>query len=150
MLRKMTKEEASYIAGFIDADGCIAIQRAKSYSGRFEFNFALRLIAVNSNLDVLNWIKETTGVGHIYLLSEERKHKSNWKAVHRYTASTKEAVGVLQQIVPYMKVKKERAELAIAFCLSKNGNYRDEESYNKQYSVFNIFKKLNKRGVDPL
>lgn len=145
-MNKLTKEQLAYIAGFVDADGCIAVSKQISYSERFPYNYSLRLIVVNSDTEVIKWFKEILGVGCIYVLRSVG-HKPNWKAVHRYTAVSNDAREIIKQIIPYLRVKKERAIKALKLPVSDRGHYRTDKEYSEQEKVFEELKRLNTRGI---
>jgi hypothetical protein len=109
-LPMLTESEAAYIAGFVDADGSIMIQRFnKKY-------FRLLVNVSNRDLEVLQWIHNKTGfMGFM----DERKHdlkNKKWSRAYVLVLSIQIAEWLLRQIEPYMIVKRIQASWALYFC----------------------------------
>ena len=109
-LEPLTEVEAAYIAGFVDADGSIMIQRFGPERFRLIVNMS------NRDLDVLHWIYLKLG-GLAYF--DERKHdlkNKKWSRAYALVLSRHTAEWLLRQIEPYMIVKRLQASWALYFC----------------------------------
>lgn len=120
----MTELEKSYIAGIIDGEGSIMLQKFHNN----EYPSPCVSIA-STTLELLNWIKSVTGKGVI-------KRKKNYniaehKDCYSYVLKYNDAIVFLQEIYPYLIInsKKKRAGLILnkyKSVTSRNGRYSDE------------------------
>ena len=154
--RKHTPVELSYLAGFIDGDGFII---AHSYCPRKNSQFHqynLTVGAVNTNKEVLDWIKKNFG-GCIQTrkVKDVLKHKVSYS----WRLQSKKAEKLLKHIYPYLKIKKPQARVALefrkTFDLSKYihyengvhiGNKVPDNLLNKRLKLREQLKFLNQRG----
>lgn len=147
-INKLTETQKAYIAGMIDADGSVGIDRRTSESDKYPYNFAVRVLVVNTDYDLILWLKKVIGAGCAY--KTEYRYKPNWNTVHRYQLTNEKGVELLNQIIPYMIVKRERAELVASLptrktMCSKKG--RSVENYALQNALYEQVSILNKRGI---
>jgi len=142
---KITKEQKAYIAGLLDADGSVGIDRSLSKSNAYKYNYRVRIIITNSNYDVICWLKDIVGVGCSHRTG--RAYKANWSPVHRWQVVAESARLVLKEIEPYMIIKKDLAKMAINFpSKGRVGKMRTTEDYREQERLYWKFKELNQRG----
>ncbi len=152
-INKLSETEKAYIAGMIDADGCVGIAKNKGRWVRFEYNFNVRVVVANSNLELIFKLRDIIGAG----TSAVRESKNpKWRAVHHYQITGLKAQALLKEVVPYMIVKRERSKELLKFPFPPNkkgkmvgGDYqgRTKEMYIKQFELFEKLRKLNKRGT---
>ena len=50
-IKKLTETQKAYIAGFLDADGCVGISKWKSRSNAYKYDYTVRAIIVNSDFE---------------------------------------------------------------------------------------------------
>lgn len=128
--RKTPKElklvDKLYLAGFIDGEGSISTMRQPSGT------YGVSLVITNQNTKVLRWIKDTCGLGNVFKCSQS--HLSN-KPCFRYVVYTNQASLLLQQLEPYLKIKRKQAKLAIAMA---------QAGAAERLFIYNDIKKLNK------
>lgn len=114
-------EEKAYAAGFFDGEGCISVIRNynKKYSRWYH---ELRASVTQKHPEVLEWLCDIWG-GSAYQ-GESLKSASNLKSFSGLTGKyywyhwirpTAKAAQFLTDILPYMKVKREQAILALEF-----------------------------------
>lgn len=145
-IKQLTETEKAYIAGFLDADGCVGISRNKSRSKAYEWDYALRVMIINSDFEFIKWLKEKTGIGTAY--ESKKAFKPNWSPVHRWQATADKGRQILEQLLPYLIVKKYRSEMCLKLPKTKNCKCgRTLEQYQEQETLFYQLKKLNKRGL---
>jgi len=145
-IQQLTETEKAYIAGFLDADGCVGISRNKSQSKAHEYNYVVRAMIINSDFEFIKWLKEKTGIGTAYEC--KKGYKPNWSPIHRWQATAKKGKEFLEQIYPYLIVKKYRTEQCIKMPHQGHlGKQRSNTDYNLQETLFYELKKLNKRGL---
>lgn len=102
MPKIVTEIEKSYIAGFVDGEGCINIHRnnnGKSYTAR--------LMIGNTNFKVISYIQGLYG-GSLNQIREDKL--GNSKKFYMLYLTGKSAFGLINDILPYLRVKKEQAK----------------------------------------
>jgi len=100
--------ELAYIAGFFDGEGSIVITTGKG--GRLVMN----VVIVQTDRDILEWIRASLGCGGgIY--SRSRAGSLGKKEAFALQWCGLSAKNVLLQLLPYLRVKKGKAEIAISF-----------------------------------
>ena len=98
----ITREEWAYLAGVMDADGCIRIRGEK----RKRAPSSLAVIVTNGDASLVIWLRDRFG-GKPYSRGTQRCWNIWWTA--------KKAVYILEGIYPFLIVKQKQAELALAF-----------------------------------
>jgi len=93
----------SYIAGFIDADGTFHIGKKKDTRGKLGYVYQPCLNIYNNDITVLKSIRSDLGIGAIGLSSG----KTYALRIYRMSDISK----ILDLIIPYLRLKKERAIL---------------------------------------
>lgn len=103
--------DIAYLAGIIDGEGSIYIQRRITKQGYF--SYFPRFQVVNTNREIMDWIKNTFG-GLIY--DKPRiKHNPKWRMQIEWFTT----VGLMDQliplIIPYLIIKKQHAIIMMQF-----------------------------------
>jgi hypothetical protein len=99
--------DAAWAAGFFDGEGCIVGSRTKT-GGRYYFTL---LVAVGQvDIRPLEHLKELFGgsIQHQYSSTTKRQ------TLHQWIVTSGLARHFLRTILPYLWVKRERAELALS------------------------------------
>ena len=130
------------LATVIDTEGWITIQKTNNKIG-----LVLQLGVGNTNPNLTDWLKSTFG-GSIYhrkSQSEYRKSCYTWR-IYSNTASQ-----LLIEILPYLLIKKEQAELAIQFQSNMHGKSSALEPFSEEYQMKMVemkkaMNKLNQKG----
>ena len=99
------RETLAYIAGFFDGEGCVHIGGRRQNT-----TYNLEVTAANTNRDVLCFIQSSFD-GSI----RGREDPRGYKKVYTWRVVSNQASSFLEAILPFLKVKYERAELAIEF-----------------------------------
>lgn len=149
----------AYVAGIMDADGCFMISKHKRKTKNkntdralvfpktvenWSYTYAPALKIAMIEREAIDLIQNTLGFGHMHI-DGARKSRPNSKPIyHWYLRNWRTAITFLKNIIPYLRVKKDRAIHLLNFCehLSnvKNPGYRGlsieelnyrEESYKK-------------------
>ena len=112
MIREVDK---SYIAGFLDGDGCIGIYRVKRRRGA-SWHYMLQVIFVQSRIDkawVLNYIHELYGGFIVNTGAQKRNPNCNPSWALRLSGN---GAGILiKDCIDFMIVRSKQAELALQF-----------------------------------
>lgn len=121
----------AYIAGIMDADGCFMIfkhnrktvnkatERALAFPKRVE-SWAISYIPgvkiAMIEPEAVNFIKNEMGFGNINLTGA-RKDRPNSKPIYNWYLRNKfKTAEFLENVIPYLKVKKDRALHLLKFC----------------------------------
>lgn len=102
--------DIAYIAGLFDGEGSINIFRKQNKSG--SNSYYLEITITNTDFPVLNWLQSVLG-GRVDKTSNVKLQSS--RPLRRWRASCKDAHRILLVLLPYLRVKKIQAELAIEF-----------------------------------
>ncbi len=103
--RKMTPTQRAYLAGVVDGEGSVVCTKHRKHP-------TWRLQVVNTDVGLLEWCLGTTGVGSITQHTHDTNFKRNFTCYTWGTYSAK-AGSVLRQIIPYMLIKRAKAEIAL-------------------------------------
>ena len=148
-MNKLTETEKAYLAGLLDGEGCVGIQKKKSQYKKYLFDFGVRVVITNTNYELICWLKEKTGIGCASEYSKDKTYKKNWNPVHRWTVVCEQARGFLIEVYPYLKIKKEITDLVLTLPMTKvewKIYGRSMGVYEEQKTLFEKAKAKNKRG----
>ena len=145
----LTEAEKGYLAGIIDGEGCIRLARKKKKKINV---YVACVIVTNTNLELLQFLKDTTAIGIIY--KYEKAGKQNWNPCHRWQIVTKQARELLEILLPYLRLKKEVARLVLSSPIISKGwklkGYPIKSLKSEQETIFYKIKELNFRGIQSL
>lgn len=110
----MDEREAAYAAGIFDGEGHVGIAVTKN--GRGEPYHRLMLNITNTNVEIIHWLFERWD-GCIH--NPRYFAQENWRTAHRWTVSDGRAARFLQDVLPYLIIKREQAVLGIEFQRTK-------------------------------
>ena len=107
------------MAAFIDGEGCIRIQRqepgSRGASHRAKSpRHDLIIVIGNTDPRLALWCKERFG-GSLYL-RETSKRNDKHRDAYVWHATQKRAESILHGCLPHFLLKKEQAQIALAFC----------------------------------
>jgi hypothetical protein len=137
----LTENQANYIAGIVDGEGSIIINK---HDGRNN-DFTLHIRIFNSNLEVLCYIRNITKLGNITTKSKIKNHK----IMYIYESRRYEYKKFLTPILPYLVIKKRQAELMLQYLTLRKAHKYYPLTDNEIEIRENIFKEailLNERG----
>lgn len=101
-VRKMTKTEAAWLAGFFDGEGTIAESRTKGF--RY-----WKLSVPNTSKKTIERVVAITGLNHVTIRKPQKKgHKVQWRW---QTQAVLEVKDIAKQILPYVIVPKKAKRL---------------------------------------
>jgi hypothetical protein len=132
---QLVPTQAAYIAGFFDGEGSAYLYIRRDA-------VAMRVSFANSNLEGLEVIKGWLGVGNTGSKSRETaEHKIGYILMLNSDA----ALSLLEQIKPYVVLKREQVRLAIDFQHRlKDPSLKADRSW--QYDYREQVQALNRRG----
>lgn len=114
-----TEAELAYIAGFIDADGCIGTQQVKGRSGKIHRYPTLS--ASQKTKEVLVFVQHILG-GQITIRPGNPKGLSTTPTYVWRLTGKERILEALQRLLPYLIVKHEKAKHAV-------NQFRQESKY---------------------
>ena len=119
----MLETEKAYIAGIIDGEGSIMLQ--KFHSNEFP---APCVSIASTSLELLKWIKETIKKGTI--ITKKNYNPEVHKDCYSYVLRRNDAIYLIKEIYPYLIIdaKRKRAELILR-------NYKALTPRNGRYSI---------------
>jgi hypothetical protein len=102
----MNKLTASYVAGLLDGEGCIEIQKRNDNNSKNGYYYCPRIRVCMTNKEIIEWLKSFGG------WTEKERVRDNRKTAYTWCISgAKLTKAFLDKVYPYLKVKKEEAGL---------------------------------------
>lgn len=138
----------AYLAGIIDGEGSIQINKSRNTSG--SYTYFLKINITSTSIEWLfNLREQWGGIGSFHVESPEKRAKKSpkWKPRALWDLHQKNARAVLEVILPYLRIKREQALLALNFRTNSRGRYMVPELREHQEQSMVRMKKLNFRGV---
>lgn len=127
----MKETDIAYLAGIIDSDGCIGIQKYSNCNA-----YRVILTVVQRDLALVEYLYSTfTGSVNIV-----KGSVGNKRFYFRWVVTDKKAMEVLGKCLPYLKLKQSQAYLAQQLFELKKSGVKD---VNKQRELFLKNKSLN-------
>jgi hypothetical protein len=133
-------DDIIYMAGIIDGEGSICIEIQSPCKSRKVTYYSPRLVVINTNVPLMNWINEKFG-GTV----RQRKHVENCKLCYKWNIFSFNAANLLKECLPFMIVKKRHAEIIIEFMgLDKKGWNVPKDVQIRREELYLELKKINK------
>ena len=108
-LKQVKVEDLAYIAGLFDGDGSVGLHRCGWYKLTGEPKYTLRIRIANSDVRVLEWIRDTVGFG--WVKEKKPSPKTHWtKRQYEYTVTGRKARRFAEMILPYLRIKRNKVE----------------------------------------
>jgi hypothetical protein len=116
-VRKLSVQEAAWLAGFMDGEGTLTIGRATRSESRSGFSYEALMVVSNTEYDVLVGIVDMCGGGKVQRSNVKKAahHKDGFRAIW----SANEIRRLLPQIRPFLRVKGKQADILLRFLESK-------------------------------
>jgi hypothetical protein len=124
----LTETDLAYVAGIVDGEGCIQVQKYKKRKRERSTPYKLQLRVSNTDLRLVQHL-QSLFPGYIYNGSEKRKNRRNQFYWH---VNGKKAAHILEKLVPFLVSKKDQAEIAIAF----------QDTFNQYYGIYGLPKEI--------
>lgn len=149
------KEKLAYLAGVIDSDGCIHIDRYRDQRKKDKsYQYTVRLQVGVTRKEIIDWLLEHFGGETRMYVNKSRHVNRNDMLIWRKSAT--EAIELVKKVRPYLVLKTPRADVAIEFektimnkteCRSKKFSKEREEKMKKKALLHEQMRRLNKTGV---
>ena len=154
------EREIPWLAGFIDGEGYIGIERQRKKETTKQAASLLYhpyLIIANSNSNVLKFIRECIGYGYIYEVRRKKSKSShnNEKPGFQYKLTKMDQLKPLLNLLrPYLHLKQQQCDLLLKFINIRKsarriyGPHRGYTSFsNLEEEIYQKLLTLNKRGI---
>lgn len=131
----MTRSETlAYIAGIVDNQGSIFIRQYKVNNSR---NYSLSMAIYHKEKSILEFVQDFFQAGKIY---RDRQG-------YQIKLGASDTDKILRELLPYLILRKEEAELAIKFQQAKKYDSRPLSDEERQFrrSCYEEMKRLKKR-----
>lgn len=125
----MKKTDLAYIAGLMDGEGCIGIYKNRKHSGK-GYTYQLYVSLGQANEWICQYLKFAFGDSITYY-NKTRGRQPYWQ----WSTTTRKALNLLQQVLPYLKLKRPQAELAIKFQLAKKHRSEYERKSDSELAI---------------
>lgn len=107
-LEKLSNEYLSYVAGYIDGEGCIRATKQRNGNAH-----GVHVFITNTYLPFLKELEETFG-GKVTI---RNKQNERHKTIFQWRLSDRDSIlRFLKAILPFIREKKKQAELLIEYC----------------------------------
>jgi len=124
----------AWVAGFVDGEGCIGIAKNKAVKGGLEFYYLRLCVTQNTKLELIMLQKIYGG--------SVSPHGDGWQ----WIISAKKSLKPLKDILPYLRIKRKEAKLALEFQAQKrHGSIRDKEYLKEQEKYYWAMRGLKTR-----
>lgn len=100
------KENLIYLAGLMDGEGCICCINPSAEPNKCKLVLEIAI----THQPTLQWVKLLFG-GNVYKNVRSPRQNNLW----RWRLNAVEAVALLKEIIPYLKIKKEEAIEAVKY-----------------------------------
>lgn len=143
-----TDTTIAFMAAIIDGEGSITIEKqGPGDNTRRKYNsYSLRLVVVNTNVDLMNWLLDNFGgTIHVRKLVPNRKQCYTWRTTY------KESAEIIKLCAPYFIVKRKHAIIYLKFIDTINDNHGvrfslSDEVKAEREKLYLELKALNKQG----
>ena len=139
----MDKEKVCYLAGLIDGEGSLYIQKINRKNG--STHYEIRFHITNTNPLLSSWLKSHFG-GLVYErkgCNERCKNRFEWVATRKLFDI------IAPKVLPYLVIKHQQVKLGIEFrqTFTKTSRKPTEAVSNFRNECYHKLKLLNKKGV---
>ncbi len=135
----INQSDAAYLAGLIDGDGSIRPAFLKDERRVFLWiiNIKVSITQRPQDADVLNWVKETLQTGYLH-------HYANHNQVEWEMGGSRKVRQILPQLLPYLKIKKQRALWALEI-INSHDRHTDFNSFLAALDIAKQMRLANSR-----
>jgi len=141
--KTLRAEDAAYIAGLLDGEGCFGIFKRTARKPLVSDQYSIHIAICITDPYIIPWLAEVTGCG--WTASHDGSNIKH-KAVYTWHCASTAAATLAEQILPYLRIKREQAKLLIDTHrrVQEPGDWRAvfDAAYQKSRG-------LNRRGRTP-
>ena len=141
-LKLLSDVEAAYIAGSIDADGCLYMTKQTNTPDSYRIGAKVTC----KEKEIIDWLYEHTGVGHVYEQKAYSKHQPKDSVYWLWNVTShKDVIDLIEHIYPYTITKRRRCELMYHMgknMQSKSTHKLTDEQREWRKAIYEEFKSL--------
>lgn len=142
----ISETELAWVAGFIDGEGSIGIIKTYGRHGQSP-TYLIRLEVSNTNREIITFLRDLFGGG----LQPDKKRNPAWKDSYKWVVAAKQAKDIIEQITPYLRLKKQQAELALELAKGLGHFYAHHQQLpqcelERREQLYQRMRVLNRRG----
>lgn len=145
-IASFAETDCAYIAGLIDGEGSIYVMRHTGRFGRQTYYPAVSIAM--THLGVLQWYAERLGLA----VADVPRTPEGWRDQYSVRIHGKRAIALCRRLLPYLKVKREQANLLLDFPFedrrgrSPSDRFLDPAIVAKRADLRDRVNALNARG----
>jgi len=154
-MKVLSKVDKAWLAGFVDGEGYIGIVRQRKKANRQQSDSLVYhpwVIVTNTDTKILEYIQSVVLTQKRASLGFTEGHKIGYQVK---ITKFGEVIALLEEILPYLKVKSEQAKLLIKYCKTRGGTRiitgrgsRGKTSFGTlEEKIYQKLRVLNKRGI---
>jgi len=136
--RSKLQKYAGYIAGLVDGEGSLIIRWDKRHR-YLTFSYFMSIGMTHEG--VIKWLSDILGV--TYSVSKRKPPRKTMYVLRVFTQT--DLVTLLEELLPWLIVKKEQAETMLRF-LNLRAERSAKEYANEKAELYLKMRKLNQRG----
>lgn len=144
---KLTTTQRAYLAGYFDGEGTFSITKRPEKRSPIGFSYQPYCSVASVNSEVIEFLQQLVGKG--FRVYRPRDGNAN-DAYEWQLTGIESIIDFINQLIPYLVLKKKVALKLKEFCLSRNGKMklpRNKRGFTKkELRIFNEIRFLNKRG----
>lgn len=106
----------AWAAGFFDGEGCVLVEMSKEKGCRHGVRTSLHATVTQTSLPCLQLLLERFG-GGIATAEHKTPTGRRWAVQYRWSVRNENALSFLNEILPYVVVKKEQVQAALTYPL---------------------------------
>ena len=128
------------LAAYVDGEGTIMIAKSEVKTGRKRPNYVLTLVVANTDPRLICWLNDNFG-GHSYLrqLAGSKLSQAcgvvNRKDVFSWRQFEERAAEIIRHIMPFLIMKRDQAEVAIAYREIRKAGSKGRKLTNEDMEV---------------
>lgn len=144
----ISKTEAAYCAGIVDADGCISITRSKSAPNR-NYNYYENVTVTQVQPQACKLFHKLFGG----MLVRSKVSNQNANPIYTWRVSAKNSIACITAITPYLKIKRSSAVNCKRLRQIKNANpnprgaSQPKAVLREMDVLYQLSKRFNARGA---
>lgn len=133
--------DLAWLAGIIDGEGSIFVMKQSRKDRDRTFNYILRISVQSSDRFMAFECMKITGEGATMDTPTQKENQSN---TYKWQVSGRKAAQLLEELLPFLRVKKDQAEAAIQFQRTTKKHWRNmtSEDYKNQEDFYYKLKEL--------
>jgi hypothetical protein len=137
-------EDIAYFAGIVDGEGSIGIELLSPTKSRKKTYYVCRLCVINTNLALMQWIKENFGG----TFDAKAPKIPNRKLCYRWHIFGKDLENLITALMPHLRIKKEQAQLLLRYreTVASQGWLITDDILEKRRLLHLRCKELNQLG----